>query len=129
MSKEIIQTDKAPSALGPYSQGVLSASARVLYCSGQVPLDPATGEIVGSNASEQTAQVLKNLSAVINAGGANLSQVVKTTIYVKSMDDFSAVNEVYGSFFSEPYPARATVEVARLPKNVLVEIDAIVACD
>jgi len=129
MSKEIIQTDKAPSAIGPYSQAVLSPCSKTLYCSGQISLNPQTGKIVGSNAAEQAKQVLENLTAVISASGANLSQVVKTTIYVKSMDDFAAVNTVYGSFFTEPFPARATVEVARLPKDVLVEIDAIVVCD
>ncbi len=129
MVKEIIQTKDAPSAIGPYSQAIGSSSARMLFCSGQIPLDPATGKIVGSNAAEQTAQALKNLSAVIAAGGARLDDVVKTTIYVKSMDDFASVNEVYGSFFSEPFPARATVEVARLPKDVLVEIDAVVVFD
>ncbi len=129
MSKEIVQTDKAPSAIGPYSQAVISSGARTLYCSGQIPLDPNTAEIVGSNATEQAKQVLQNLSVVISAGGANLAHVVKTTIYVKSMDDFAAINAVYGTFFSEPFPARATVEVARLPKDVLVEIDAIVVFD
>ncbi len=125
MSKTIIKTNEAPSAIGPYSQAVQSAGGQMLFCSGQIPLDPATGKIIGDNATEQTKQVLKNLSAVIVAAGASLTDVVKTTIYVKSMDDFAAVNEVYGSFFVEPYPARATVEVARLPKDVLVEIDAV----
>lgn len=129
MSKEIIQTGEAPTAIGPYSQAVKGAGRKMLFCSGQIPLDPVSGELVGSNAAEQTEQTLKNLKAVITAGGAQLTDVVKTTIYVKSMADFSAVNEVYGSFFSEPFPARATVEVARLPKDVLVEIDAVAICD
>ena len=127
MSKEIIQTNDAPAAIGPYSQAVKSPCKGMLFCSGQIPLNPKTGELVGATASEQATQVLENLRAVIQAGGASLEDVVKTTIYVKSMDDFSAVNEIYGSFFSEPFPARATVEVARMPKDVLVEIDAIVA--
>jgi len=127
MSQEVVQTTHAPAAIGPYSQAMKVSSGGMLFCSGQIPLHTETGALIGTNAAEQAKQALENLRAVIQAGGATMSDVVKTTIYIKSMDDFAAINEVYGTFFSEPYPARATVEVARLPKDALVEIDAIVA--
>ena len=97
----------------------------MIFISGQVPLDPGTAQIVGSTAAEQAEQVLKNLRGALEAGGAAMANVVKTTIFLKSMGDFSAVNEVYARHFSQPYPARATVEVSRLPKDALVEIEAI----
>jgi len=125
MSKIEIKTDNAPKAIGPYSQAIKARCTEMLFVSGQIPMSPETQQQVGDNAGDQTVQVLKNLQGALKAGGAELSHVVKTTIFVKSMDDFAAVNKAYGEFFSEPYPARATVEVSRLPKDVLVEIDAI----
>lgn len=123
-TKKVIQTSAAPAAIGPYSQAVVAGG--LLFVSGQIPLDPASGQLVGGGVDEQTVQVLKNLRAIIEAAGARMGQVVKTTIFLKSMDDFQKVNEVYGTFFEAPYPARATVEVARLPRDVKVEIEAIV---
>jgi 2-iminobutanoate/2-iminopropanoate deaminase len=127
MTKTQIKTDAAPQAIGPYSQAIAVECSKMLFVSGQIPLNPATQELEGETASEQARLVLSNLKGAIEAGGADLSQVVKTTIFVKSMDDFAAVNQVYGEFFTAPYPARATVEVSRLPKDVLVEIDAVAA--
>jgi reactive intermediate/imine deaminase len=118
-----IQTDRAPAAIGPYSQAV--AMGDLLFCSGQIPLHPITMQIVGETAAEQAEQVLTNLAEVLEAGGSGMGQVVKTTIFLASMGDFAAVNEVYAQAFGEHRPARATVEVACLPKSVLVEIDAI----
>lgn len=118
-----IETDKAPAAIGPYSQAVVSDG--YVFCSGQVALDPATGELIGSSVEEQTRQALENLSAVLLAAGSSLGHVVKTTIYLTNMDDFAAVNSVYGSFFEKAPPARATVGVAALPKGAQVEIDCI----
>lgn len=121
--KKVISTDTAPKAIGPYSQAIRAGN--LLFCSGQIPLDPITMQIVGSTAAEQTHQVLANIIAVLEAAGCNLSQVVKTTIFLKNMGDFAAVNEVYGGCFKVDPPARSTVEVARLPKDALVEIEAI----
>ncbi len=121
--KEIIQTAKAPEAIGPYSQAVKHGD--MLYLSGQIALQPESGEIMGQSAAVQTKQVMQNLGEVLSAAGSDYSKVLKCTIYLKDMEDFSAVNEVYASYFPENPPARATVEVARLPKDVLVEIDAI----
>jgi 2-iminobutanoate/2-iminopropanoate deaminase len=118
-----ITTEKAPAAIGPYSQAVESGG--VLYCSGQIPLDPATGEMVSGEIKTETRQVLDNLAAVLDAGGSSLEHVLKTTIYLVQMSDFAAVNEVYGSYFSGSKPARATVAVAALPRGARVEIDAI----
>ncbi len=123
--KKIVQTDLAPQAIGPYSQAVKITCAEILYVSGTIPLHPQTMETVGKTAAEQCKQVMENLGEVLKAGGANYSQVVKTTIYLTDMNDFAAVNEVYASYFPENPPARATVEVSRLPKDVQVEIDAI----
>ncbi|MFB1097670.1 MULTISPECIES: RidA family protein [Bacillaceae] len=120
--RNIIQTDKAPQAIGPYSQAVETAGT--VYISGQIPLDPATGEMAGT-IEEQTDQVMKNLSAILEEAGLSFDQVVKTTIFLTSLDDFAAVNEVYGRHLSEPYPARATVEISKLPKGANVEIEAI----
>lgn len=118
-----VSTDNAPKAIGPYSQAV-SANG-LIFCSGQIALDPKSGAIVGATAAEQAAQVMKNLAAVLEAGGSRLSQVVKTTIFLKNMADFAAVNEVYAKAMGDHRPARATVEAARLPKDALVEIDCI----
>ena len=120
---ETIHTDGAPAAIGPYSQAV--ADGDLLFCSGQIALDPATAEIVGATAADQARQVLKNLAAVLEAGGASLGTVLKTTVFLADMDDFAAVNAVYGEAFGDHRPARATIAVRTLPKSVLVEIDAI----
>jgi 2-iminobutanoate/2-iminopropanoate deaminase len=123
---DYVQTDGAPAAIGPYSQAMECDGW--LFCSGQIALDPESGDVVGETAAEQAQQVLSNLGAVLEAGGASLGSVLKTTIYLADMGDFAAVNEVYASAFGDHRPARATVEVARLPKDVLVEIDAIARC-
>lgn len=120
---EIIVTDKAPAAIGPYSQAVKAGG--FLFCSGQIPLDPVSGEMVCGSIEEETAQVMKNLQAVLEASGAGFGQVVKTTIYLADMADFPAVNQVYGEYFPEVKPARATVAVAALPRSARVEIEAI----
>ncbi|MFY9256924.1 MAG: RidA family protein [Fuerstiella sp.] len=123
MTLQIVNTDQAPSAIGPYSQGVVAGG--ILYASGQIPLDPQSGEIVSGGIAAQTKQVLQNMKAVVEAAGGNMNQVVKVTIYIVDMQQFSVVNEVYGTFFSAPFPARACVEVSKLPKGVEVEMDAI----
>ena len=117
-----IQTDKAPAAIGPYSQAIEAGD--FVYVSGQIPINPETSEVV-EGIEKQTEQVLKNLQAILTEAGTDFSNVVKFTIYLASMDHFATVNEIYGSFLTEPYPARATVEVSRLPKDVLVEMDVI----
>ncbi|MBU0551359.1 RidA family protein [Myxococcota bacterium] len=118
-----IQTPAAPAAIGPYSQAIEAQG--VVYLSGQIPLDPATMTLVGETAAEQTHQVMNNLSAVLKAAGCGFEHVVRCTIYLADMGDFAAVNEVYGGYMPTPPPARATIQVARLPKDALVEIDAI----
>ena len=121
--KEIIATDRAPRAIGPYSQAVRAGS--VIFASGQIPIDPATGEFVAGGVAEQTEQVMRNLSAVLEAAGSSLNQIVKTTVFLADLNDFTAMNEVYGRFFAETPPARATVQAARLPRDARVEIEAI----
>jgi 2-iminobutanoate/2-iminopropanoate deaminase len=121
--REIIATDQAPRAIGPYSQAIRAGN--LLFCSGQIPIDPATGDFVYGGVAEQTEQVMRNLSAVLSAGQSSLKQVVKTTVFLADMDDFTAMNEVYGRFFGENPPARATVQAARLPRDAKVEIEAI----
>ncbi|MBN20676.1 MAG: hypothetical protein CL678_05245 [Bdellovibrionaceae bacterium] len=123
MNSTVIYTENAPAPIGPYSQA--RRVGNQLFVSGQIPLNPKTGELVMDSIESQTEQVMKNLSAVLEAAGAEFSHVIRTTIFLKSMDDFPKVNEIYGRYFSEPFPARACVEVARLPKNVSVEIDCI----
>ena len=123
MSRKTIYSKEAPEPIGPYSQAI--RFDKLLFTSGQIALDARTGTIVGTDAGEQTEQVLKNLSAVLKAGGSSLNSVVKTTIYLKNMDDFTLVNEVYAGYFNQSLPARSTIEVCRLPKDVLVEIDCI----
>jgi 2-iminobutanoate/2-iminopropanoate deaminase len=118
-----IQTSNAPAAIGPYSQAVVANG--LVFCSGQISIVPATGELLRSDVRTQTRQVLTNLEAVLKAAGANFSTVIKTTVFLKSMDDFSAMNEVYAEMFGDARPARAAVEVSRLPKDVDVEIDAV----
>lgn len=125
--KEIIQTSEAPAAVGPYSQAVKIDCGKLIFCSGQIPMDPKSGEIVGDTATEQAEQVLKNLKAVLTAAGAGMENVVKATVFLTNMDDFIAVNEVYAKYFTTDLPARAAVQVARLPKDVKVEIEAIAA--
>ena len=112
-----------PQAIGPYS--IARKSGNFLFCSGQIPLDPDSMQLVGASATEQAHQVLKNIEAVLKTHQATLRQVIKTTIFLKNMGDFSAVNEAYGQYFQEPFPARSTVEVAALPKGALVEIEVI----
>ena len=120
-----ISTENAPKAIGPYSQAI-AASGSLVFCSGQIPLDPATGEMVGvGDVRAQTRRVMENLKAVLEAAGASLAKVVKTTIYLADLQDFAAVNEIYAGYFGEAPPARATVEVAGLPRGAMVEIDAI----
>lgn len=123
--KRIIHTDHAPSAIGPYSQAVEASGGKFIFLSGQIALDPTSMEIVGENASEQCRQVMANLAEVLKAAGADFTNLVKTTIYLNDMNDFGAVNDVYATYFDNEPPARATVEAARLPKDVKVEIDAI----
>jgi len=120
--KEIVKTDAAPQAVGPYSQAVKANG--FVFCSGQIPYTPA-GELVSEDVSEQARQCMNNVKAVLEAAGSGLGQIVKTTIFLKDMGDFKTVNEVYASFFEADYPARATVQVARLPLDVKVEIDAV----
>ncbi len=121
--KQVIQTSDAPAAIGPYSQAIKAGD--FLFMSGQIPLDPVSMQVVGETAAEQAVQVLKNMQGVLKAAGAGVGQVVKTTIFLKNMADFASVNEVYAGVFKENPPARSTVEVARLPKDVLVEIEAV----
>jgi 2-iminobutanoate/2-iminopropanoate deaminase len=123
LSKQAISTPLAPAAIGPYSQAIRSGS--LVFLSGQIPLDPETGKVVEGDAAVQTARVLQNLSAILEAAGSSLGQVLKTTVYLKDMADFAMMNEVYARFFVESPPARATVEVSRLPRNVSVEIDLV----
>jgi len=118
-----IHTENAPAAIGPYSQAIKAGD--FIYVSGQIGVDPTNGEVVDGIES-QTHQVLKNIQAILTEAGTDFSKVVKFTIYLASMNDFGIVNEIYGSYLNKPYPARATVEVSRLPKDVLVEIDAVV---
>ncbi|NJM56929.1 MAG: RidA family protein [Synechococcales cyanobacterium RU_4_20] len=124
--REVIQTDQAPAPVGPYSQAI-AASGKMIFASGQIALDPSTGAIVGEgDVVAQTQQVMKNLAAVLQAAGADFSHVVKTGVFLADMNDFAAMNQVYSQFFDEATaPARACVEVARLPKDVLVEVDCI----
>ncbi len=121
--KQVIHTDKAPAAIGPYSQAI--QIGQLLFTSGQVPIDPETGAIVEGGIQEQARQSLNNIKAILNAAGTNMGAVVKTTVFLQDMNDFAAMNEVYAEFFQEPYPARSAVQVGRLPKDALVEIEAI----
>jgi 2-iminobutanoate/2-iminopropanoate deaminase len=121
--REPVKTTHAPAALGPYSQAIKAGG--FVYVSGQVPIDPATGEFVAGGIAEQTDRVLKNVAAVLEAAGSSLDQVVKTTVFLADMDEFSAMNEVYAKFFKEAPPARATVQAARLPRDARVEIEAV----
>ena len=122
--KDVIKSDRAPAALGPYSQAIKVRGSTLVFCSGQIGLDPQTGHLAGETAAGQARRVIENLKAVIETAGAHLSDVVKTTMYLTDMNDFAAVNEVYATYFTTNPPARATVEVSRLPKDAKVEIDA-----
>lgn len=125
MSREIIRTDAAPAPVGPYNQAI-AAMGRLIFVAGQIPLSPTTGEIVGTDVATQTEQAIVNLKAILDAGGATLADVAKTTVFLKDMNDFAAMNAVYATHFEAAIaPARACVEVARLPKDVLVEIECI----
>lgn len=121
--KKTINTNEAPAAVGPYSQAVRVGS--FLFCAGQIPLDPATGSIVGNDIKSQTEQVLKNIEAILKAEGLTFANVVKTTVFMADLSEFSQMNEVYSRFFQPPYPARSTVQVAALPRGAKVEIEVI----
>ena len=122
--KQVIQTNNAPQAIGPYSQAIMAGDT--LYVSGQIPVVPATGAIVSDKVEDQARQVMENVKAVVEAAGLTLDHVVKTSVFIKNMDDFGTINAVYSQYFKENCPARACVEVARLPKDVLLEMEAIV---
>lgn len=122
---QAIATPDAPKAIGPYSQAVAAPAGRTIHCSGQIPLDPRTGELVKGTIEEETRRVMENLKAVLAAAGAGFGDVVKTTIYLTDLSDFTKVNEVYGSYLAAVPPARATVQVAALPRGARVEIDAV----
>ena len=121
--KQIVETEEAPRAIGPYSQAVVAGG--LVFSSGQIPIDPATGQFVSGGIAEQTEQVLRNLSKVLEAAGSGLDRVVKTTVYLADMGDFAAMNEVYGRHFTGEQPARSTVQAARLPRGARVEIDVV----
>jgi 2-iminobutanoate/2-iminopropanoate deaminase len=130
MPRQVISTDAAPKAIGPYSQAIAATGGRTIYCSGQIPIDPATGEMVGAgDVKRQTDRIMQNLEAVLRAAGGSLDAVVKTTIFLTDLQDFALVNEVYGAYFKGAPPARATVQVAGLPKGAQVEIEAIAVLD
>jgi 2-iminobutanoate/2-iminopropanoate deaminase len=121
--RDVIATEKAPQAIGPYSQGIRASG--LIFTSGQIAIDPSTSQIVPGDVRAQTERVLQNLSAILTASGSGLEKVLRCTVFLKNMGDFAAMNEVYARYFKQAPPARSTVEVARLPKDVLVEIDAI----
>ena len=125
MSKNIIHTHQAPAAIGPYSQAVRAGN--MLFVSGQIPLDPETGNIIIGGIESETHRVMKNIEAILQAAGCTFSQVVKSTLFIKNFDDFAKINAVYASYFSGNYPARETVEVSRLPRNASIEISVIVS--
>jgi 2-iminobutanoate/2-iminopropanoate deaminase len=124
MKRKTIRTSRAPTPIGPYNQAV-AVEGRVVYTAGQIPLVPSTGEIISGDIKAQTKQVLENLAAILEAAGSDLAHVVKTTVFLKNMREFAAMSEVYGEYFQNDPPARTTVEVARLPKDARVEIEAV----
>jgi 2-iminobutanoate/2-iminopropanoate deaminase len=121
--KKVITSPDAPKAVGPYSQAI--ATGNLLYCAGQIPLDPKSGELVAGDVTAQTTRVLENLDGVLRGNGMNFSHVVKTTVFLTDLGDFAKMNEVYAKFFSEPFPARSTIQVAALPRGARVEIEAV----
>jgi 2-iminobutanoate/2-iminopropanoate deaminase len=121
--RQAIATPLAPKAIGPYSQAIRAGS--LVFVSGQVPIDPATGAIVGDGIAAQTRRVFQNIGEILKAGGASFDHVVRTTVFLADMDDFAAMNEVYATFFAPPFPARATVQVSRLPRDARIEVDVI----
>jgi len=125
--KQPVSSPNAPKAIGPYSPAV--RTGQLLFVSGQVPIDPATGQMIDGDITAQTRRVFENIGALLTAGGRSFADVARTTVFLADMNDFAAMNEVYGQYFSEPYPARATVQVARLPKDARVEIDVIATYD
>ena len=125
--RQAVSTPSAPAAIGPYSQAVRAGS--LLFLSGQIPIDPTSGNIVDGDVAAQTHRVLRNIDAILQAAGAGLDQVVRTTVYLADMNDFAAMNAVYGTYFTSPAPARATVQAARLPRDARVEIDAIASLE
>jgi 2-iminobutanoate/2-iminopropanoate deaminase len=129
MTRQIVSTPSAPAAIGPYSQAVIASGTRTVYCSGQIPLDPQSGQMVEGDVERQTHQVMNNLAAVLQAAGASLEAVVKTTIYLTDLKSFAVVNQVYASYFPQTPPARSTVQVAMLPRGAAVEIEAVAVTD
>jgi 2-iminobutanoate/2-iminopropanoate deaminase len=125
--KRPLSTDKAPAAIGPYSQAIAVPAGELIFCSGQIPLDPATGNLVAYDITVQTTQVIDNIENLLAAGGCTLKDVVKSTVFLRNMSDFAKMNEVYAARFTGEHPARSTIEVARLPKDSLVEIEVIAA--
>ena len=125
--KQAVSSPDAPKAIGPYSPAI--RAGQLLFVSGQVPIDPATGQMIDGDIAAQTRRVFENIGALLTAGGRAFADVARTTVFLADMNDFAAMNEVYGQYFSEPYPARATVQVARLPKDARVEIDVIATYD
>jgi 2-iminobutanoate/2-iminopropanoate deaminase len=124
VTREIVSTNNAPAAIGPYSQAI-RFQGQMIYTAGQIPIDPATGQVVGVSISEQTERVIRNLAGILDAAGSSLNNVVKTTVYLKNMSEFADMNAVYGRYFDADPPVRSTVEVSRLPKDVLVEIECL----
>ena len=125
--RTVVSTEAAPGAIGPYSQAIIAGN--LVFCSGQVPLDPASGQLVSGTIEEETQRVMENIKAVLAAAGTSLARIVKTTIFLSDMNDFAAVNAAYGAYFPQNPPARSTVQVARLPRDVRVEIEAIALLD
>jgi len=124
-TRDAVSTENAPKAIGPYSQAIRAGS--LLFLSGQIPIDPASGQMVEGDIAQQTHRIFKNLGAILQAAGATFDNVVRTTVYLADMNDFAVMNEVYGTYFTSPAPARATIQAARLPKDARVEIDLIAA--
>lgn len=125
MGKTVIKTDGAPEAIGPYSQGIVVESRRLVFTAGQIPLDPNTGTLVDGDIEVQTARVLDNIKAIVEAAGSDLRKVVKTTVFLKDMNDFTKMNQVYETYFGDTPPARSAIEAARLPKDVLIMVDCV----
>ena len=125
MAKSIVQTDKAPRAIGPYSQGVMVEPGRLVFTAGQIPMDPASGQVIVGDIQAQTRRVIENLEGVLQAAETDLQHVIKTTVFLKDMNDFQVMNEVYAEYFNQDPPARSAVEVARLPKDVLIEMECV----